>query len=60
MFNGKGIHWIIIRKEILRRRGVFRNTKSRIAPDFEWENNDVKTAFDIVYEAVRPLFLLPG
>ena len=62
MFNyrGRGMHWIIKEKEILRRRGIFKNTKSRIAPDFVWRDNEAKTAFDEAYNAIQPLFKLSG
>lgn len=58
MLEGKfNVHWMIQMKEILRRRGVFKTTKSRLAPyELVWNNAQNKAAFDEAYNAIKPLF----
>ncbi len=43
-------------KEILRRRGLFKNSKTRIAGDLVWPDNETKARFDEAYAAIEPLF----
>ena len=55
-FRGEGMHWMFKEKEILRRRGLFKNSKTRIAGDLVWPDKETKARFDEAYAAVEPLF----
>ena len=47
----------LLMKERLRRRGVFRSTRSRTAPyELVWQDSDQEAAFDRAYAMIEPLF----
>ena len=50
-------HWMLLMKERLRRRGVFRSTRSRTAPyELVWRDPEERAAFDRAYAAIEPLW----
>ena len=55
-FRGKGMHWLFKEKEILRRRRIFKNARTRIAGDLVWPDRETKARFDEAYDAIEPLF----
>jgi 4-hydroxy-tetrahydrodipicolinate synthase len=55
-FRAEGMHWLFKEKEILRRRGIFKNSKTRIAGDLRWPDAETKARFDEAYAAIEPLF----
>jgi len=55
-FRGEGMHWLFKEKEILRRRGIFKNSRTRIAGDLVWPDDETKAGFDKAYDAIEPLF----
>jgi len=55
-FRGEGMHWLFKEKEILRRRGIFKNSLTRIAGDLVWPDDETKSRFDEAYAAIEPLF----
>jgi 4-hydroxy-tetrahydrodipicolinate synthase len=55
-FRGEGMHWLFKMKEVLRRRGIFKNSKTRIAGDLVWPDEETKARFDEAYAAIEPLF----
>jgi 4-hydroxy-tetrahydrodipicolinate synthase len=51
------VHWMLLMKERLCRRGVFETTRSRTAPyELVWNDPQEKTAFDEAYDVIKPLF----
>jgi 4-hydroxy-tetrahydrodipicolinate synthase len=55
-FRADGMHWLFKQKEILRRRGIFKNSKTRIAGDLSWPDAETQARFDEAYAAIEPLF----
>jgi hypothetical protein len=50
-------HWMLLMKERLRRRGIFRTTRSRTAPyELVWQDPEQEAAFDRAYAAIEPFF----
>jgi len=55
----KGMPWLIGAKEILRRRGIFKSTKSRVVPDFVWTDSKIEAAYTEAFNKVKPFFKVP-
>lgn len=56
MLKYNKINWYVKEKEILRRRGIFKNTISRVAPYKLVLNKAVKEEFDVLFNSLKPYF----
>ena len=55
MFKSKA-GWLATEKAVLMERGVFKNTKMRVAPfDLQWDEVD-RQEFNVLFEALKPYF----
>ncbi|MFC1692746.1 dihydrodipicolinate synthase family protein [Candidatus Latescibacterota bacterium] len=50
------IGWLAREKEILRRRGIFKNTRMRVAPyELVWDKT-IEREFEVLFEKIKPYF----